>query len=167
MIIRLNAAVLAALLGASGSASAAAPTKINIQGVLREAPPGPIYLDVVAGDLDGDGMADRAVVKLVCADGDLKQAYYTITSPRDSASGQATGKRQHGAVTFTKEWGPSTPQLKLISPSYDIKVAKGVRKAGGTGDWSPITLSDGAALCVAAGEAAKTITKTSSNIQNN
>ncbi len=36
---------------------------------------------------------------------------YEITSPRDAASGQASGKRQHGAVTFTKEWGPASPQL--------------------------------------------------------
>jgi type VI secretion system secreted protein Hcp len=36
---------------------------------------------------------------------------YEVTSPRDVASGQATGKRQHGAVTFTKEWGAASPQL--------------------------------------------------------
>jgi type VI secretion system secreted protein Hcp len=36
---------------------------------------------------------------------------YEVTSPRDAASGQATGKRQHGAVTFTKEWGAASPQL--------------------------------------------------------
>ena len=36
---------------------------------------------------------------------------YEVTSPRDTASGQASGKRQHGAVTFTKEWGAASPQL--------------------------------------------------------
>ena len=36
---------------------------------------------------------------------------YEVTSPRDAASGQATGKRRHGAVTFTKEWGAASPQL--------------------------------------------------------
>ncbi len=36
---------------------------------------------------------------------------YEVSSPRDAASGQATGKRQHGAVTFTKEWGAASPQL--------------------------------------------------------
>jgi len=30
---------------------------------------------------------------------------YEVTSPRDAASGLATGKRQHTPVTFTKEWG--------------------------------------------------------------
>lgn len=36
---------------------------------------------------------------------------YSVKSPRDSASGQATGKRQHSPVTITKEWGAATPQL--------------------------------------------------------
>jgi type VI secretion system secreted protein Hcp len=36
---------------------------------------------------------------------------HTITSPRDIATGQASGKRQHGPVTITKEWGASSPQL--------------------------------------------------------
>jgi type VI secretion system secreted protein Hcp len=36
---------------------------------------------------------------------------YQIKSPRDAASGQATGKRQHHPVTITKEWGAATPQL--------------------------------------------------------
>lgn len=34
-----------------------------------------------------------------------------ITSPRDSASGQATGKRQHKPFTITKELDRSTPML--------------------------------------------------------
>lgn len=36
---------------------------------------------------------------------------HEITSPRDIATGQASGKRQHGPITITKEWGPSSPQL--------------------------------------------------------
>lgn len=36
---------------------------------------------------------------------------HSIKSPRDIATGQASGKRQHGPITITKEWGPSTPQL--------------------------------------------------------
>ena len=37
--------------------------------------------------------------------------FHGIKSPRDSASGQATGKRQHDPVRFVKRWGPATPQL--------------------------------------------------------
>ena len=36
---------------------------------------------------------------------------YEVTSPRDPASGQATGKRQHRPVTITKHWDAATPQL--------------------------------------------------------
>jgi type VI secretion system secreted protein Hcp len=36
---------------------------------------------------------------------------YEVKSPRDLATGQASGKRQHGAITITKEWGAASPQL--------------------------------------------------------
>ncbi|NWJ47446.1 MAG: type VI secretion system tube protein Hcp [Chloroflexi bacterium] len=36
---------------------------------------------------------------------------YGITSPRDAASGLATGKRLHKPISFTKEWGAATPQF--------------------------------------------------------
>ncbi len=36
---------------------------------------------------------------------------YEVQSPRDVATGQASGKRQHKPVAITKEWGPATPQL--------------------------------------------------------
>lgn len=36
---------------------------------------------------------------------------HEIVSPRDHASGLPTGKRQHGAITIVKEWGPASPQL--------------------------------------------------------
>ena len=34
-----------------------------------------------------------------------------IASPRDVATGQASGKRQYSPVVFTKEWGAASPQL--------------------------------------------------------
>jgi len=37
--------------------------------------------------------------------------HHHINSPRDPASGQATGKRQHGAFTIIKEIDKSTPLL--------------------------------------------------------
>jgi type VI secretion system secreted protein Hcp len=36
---------------------------------------------------------------------------HAIKSPRDVASGQASGKRQHGPISITKEWGAATPQI--------------------------------------------------------
>lgn len=36
---------------------------------------------------------------------------HAIVSPRDIATGLPSGKRQHGPITITKEWGASSPQL--------------------------------------------------------
>ncbi len=36
---------------------------------------------------------------------------YEVKSPRDAATGMASGKRQHSFVTMTKQWGAATPQL--------------------------------------------------------
>jgi len=36
---------------------------------------------------------------------------HSVTSPRDAASGLATGKRQHKPMTITKELDKSSPQL--------------------------------------------------------
>ena len=36
---------------------------------------------------------------------------YEVTSPRVAGSGAGTGGREHGPVTFTKEWGAASPQL--------------------------------------------------------
>jgi type VI secretion system secreted protein Hcp len=35
---------------------------------------------------------------------------HEINSPRDVATGLPSGKRQHKAIKFTKEWGASSPQ---------------------------------------------------------
>ncbi len=36
---------------------------------------------------------------------------FGVTSPHDANTGQATGKRQHQPIVFTKEWGVSSPQF--------------------------------------------------------
>jgi len=36
---------------------------------------------------------------------------YSVEPPRDTATGQASGKRQHQPIVITKEWGASLPQL--------------------------------------------------------
>lgn len=126
---------------------------------------GPLYLQAHAGDLDGDGAPDDAVVKLLCADGRVTQAQYII-SPRDAASGMPTGKRQHAPVTFVKEWGPATPQLAQVRPGYNVKENKGARMATDGGGWTAVKLSNADGLC-AATEAAVKATKSRSNIQNN
>src|SRR5580658_5519479 len=36
---------------------------------------------------------------------------YSVQSPRDAATGQAVGKRQHKPIVITKEWGAASPQI--------------------------------------------------------
>jgi hypothetical protein len=125
---------------------------------------GPLYLQVHAGDLDGDGVPDDAVVKLVCAAGKVTNASYIVT-PRDAASGMATGKRQYAPVTFVKEWGAASPQLSAIKPTYEVKAMKGnERMADG---WTAIALNNSDGLCGAAHAAAAAVVKSKSNITNN
>jgi hypothetical protein len=136
---------------------------LAITGVSGEAS-GPLYLRVQAGDLDGDGTADDAVVKLVCAAGKVTNASYVV-SPRDSATGMATGKRQYAPIKIVKEWGAASPELSKIKPQYDIKMLKGnERTADG---WTAIALNNSDGLCAAAQSSAATIVKSKSNITNN
>jgi hypothetical protein len=54
---------------------------------------------VAAGDVTGDGKADVSAT----SNSDVK-------SPRDLATGQASGKRQHQPLTPIKEVTPASPQ---------------------------------------------------------
>jgi type VI secretion system secreted protein Hcp len=59
------------------------------------------------GQFKGEGIQDKRKDKWmpVLAFG------YAVQSPRDAATGQARGKRQHKPIVITKEWGAATPQL--------------------------------------------------------
>ena len=140
---------------------------LSIYGVAGDGS-GPTYLQVHAGDLDGDGIADDAVVRLTCAAGKLSAVHFLheVKSPRDSASGLATGKRMHKPITIVKEWGPATPQLMAMKPTYDVKKVEGTGARTAPGEWAPLTVANADGLCPAA-DVARRATKTRSNIQNN
>ena len=141
--------------------------QLDIYGVAPGAKGEPFYLQAHAGDLDGDGKPDDAVLKLVCAGGELRTAHYHVTGPRDVATGQASGKRTHHPVKFVKEWGPSTPQLREIKTTYDVKKVEGSGAKMASDGWTPIELSGAGGLCPATAAAAGTVSKSRSNIQNN
>lgn len=127
----------------------------------------PLYLRVQAGDLDGDGVADEAAIKLVCAGGGVSSSLHRIVSPRDVATGQSSGKRTHKPFLISKEWGPASPQLSAMKPTYDVKTVKSARVAADADGWTPITLSSTDGLCAAAASDAAKITRSRSNIRNN
>lgn len=82
-------------------------------------------VSVASGDVDGDGVQFTL---------NFTKITYK-TSPRDAASGQATGKRTHKPVRFVKEWNPSTPIL--------FNVAKGGGSVGGHMGWDLATAKGG------------------------
>ncbi|MEY3197639.1 MAG: hypothetical protein RL023_243 [Candidatus Parcubacteria bacterium] len=44
---------------------------------------------------------------------------WKIKAPRDVATGQSSGKRQHGSVKIAKEWGKSTALSVRSGTGYD------------------------------------------------
>ena len=43
-----------------------------------------------------------------------------VSSPRDAASGMATGRRMHSPVMFTKRWGAASPQLFQAAVTNEV-----------------------------------------------
>jgi type VI secretion system secreted protein Hcp len=52
---------------------------------------------------------------------------YSVEPPRDNATGQASGKRQHKPVVITKEWGASSPQLYQALVSNEVLTSVVIR----------------------------------------
>ncbi|WP_293944022.1 hypothetical protein [Sphingomonas sp.] len=98
------------------------------------------YLHIATGDLDGDGTNDDGVLRLACSGGAVSHAW--IYAPREAGSGMATGKRQHGSVTFIKEWGAASPQIAAVKGGYDLKSGT-KRGSPGTASWDLATNKGG------------------------
>ena len=139
---------------------AAAPISFTVQQQGWDAASKTAYLHITAGDLDGDGVPDESVMKLVCGDGAIAGAYI---QPRDSASGMPTGKRQHGVVTIIKEWDAASPQMRASRATYDIKELKGA-KTMAVDDWTQVDVAGLPPVCA---PAASAVVRSKSNITNN
>jgi hypothetical protein len=70
---------------------------------------------VATGDVNGDGTTDAAASAASNSGNGQNAAINTshsnIKSPRDAASGQASGKRQHGVVQIKKTVDAASPKL--------------------------------------------------------
>jgi type VI protein secretion system component Hcp len=80
------------------------PADANQDGAaVRESPstshPKGVQARVATGDVNGDGKADAAI----------NNSHSNIKNSKDVATGQTSGKRQHGDITITKEAG-AAPQ---------------------------------------------------------
>ena len=58
------------------------------------------------GVFKGEGVKDKTKDKIVGL-----AFSYELKSPRDAATGQPSGKRQHSPAKIVKEWGAATPQI--------------------------------------------------------
>src|SRR5579863_9864578 len=45
---------------------------------------------------------------------------FSVEAPRDTSTGQSSGKRQHNPIKITKEWGGATPQLYQFLVSEEV-----------------------------------------------
>jgi hypothetical protein len=107
------------------------------------APPGVTYLKIRI-EPNGEVYADEAVLRLVCAGGELRNAaLWTVTGA------DASGKRTHHPVTFVKEWGPSTPQFRALSSTY-LKRKLNRAPGGGGGGWQQVEVVGSATVCPSA-----------------
>ena len=71
-----------------------------------------------SNDRSGEQITGLCTGKIRCADGSCSIAFeYDVKSPRDVASGQSSGKRQHKPFVITKELDKSSPLLARESPT--------------------------------------------------
>lgn len=100
-------------------------------------------------DSDNDGVPDVFDLRVTCTGGAVSSS---VLSPRDAASGLATGKRMHkpmtvrssGNVTPVDDWQTRSTG-KPIAASWDLATMKGARAAAGP---KPITLVEvDSAMC--------------------
>ena len=70
---------------------------------------------VATGDVNGDGRADVTATTPTTNNGQnsnaINNSHSNIKQPRDLATGQASGKRQHEPVTIRKEVDAASPSL--------------------------------------------------------
>lgn len=139
--------LLLLLLCAAPALAAGSDHPLTVAGLAAAPGEDMVYLKATTGDLDGDGRADEGVLRVQCSGGRLRAAaFHEVKSPRDAASGQASGRRAHAPVVFVKEWNPSTPQLRALSPRLRFEAAPAAPAPG----WRPVVLSQADGLCPAA-----------------
>ena len=124
------------------------------------------YLVVQTGDLDGDGVADQSYLRIAC-DGDKLTSAAIQDVGREAGSGMASGRRMHKPYWVSHEWAAPSAESSMLKASYDLKLMKRARMAGGGDNWTPVELRSSDGLCAATSAAARTIIKSKSNITNN
>jgi hypothetical protein len=133
-------------------------TVLSLKTGLMNGGPGTLsYLKVTTtADSDGDGKNDEAILRVVCSKSSVKEASLWSWGASNSGS---SGR----AAPPVPSWEWTTPSAALTSSYLSRKLDKLHKRTSGQPGWVRVELSDGSAVCAAAGEA----TKSRSNIQNN
>lgn len=137
---------------------------VDVDALARGSAPGRYDLRVT-GDIDDDGVQDQRILSVQCDGSRLQRAVaWNVKSPRDAASGMASGKRVSGTADgSTNQWPLLTDRARALLPRLRIASI-----AGAVQGPSPVVLSEPAAVCPALQQAATALINTSrSNIRNN
>lgn len=95
---------------------------LSLEGLARDAAAGTVLLRTRADrDSDGDGVPDAGELRAHCDRSTLLAFHYRVVSPRDSASGQASGKRS--APRPARDWGPPSPPFRTLHPRVTVDAA--------------------------------------------
>ncbi len=97
-----HVALLCLLLAASLSATAATTIRITVTGAKQGSFKGDVNSRLGAGGIS------------------VLRYEYSVTSPRNATTGQASGKTQHSLVTITKAWSPSSVQFYQALVSNEV-----------------------------------------------
>lgn len=103
-----------------------------LQVAAEDSPDATQHVRVAAGDLDGDGVADEAILAFDCRGGAATNTRYSIAQ-REQASGASSGKMGQKQ----KMWVPANFRLQQVRPTYDIKTLKGNERKVGVRGWDP------------------------------
>ncbi len=95
-------ALLCLLLAATVCATAATTIRITVTGAKQGSFKGDVNSRLGAGGIS------------------VLRYEYSVTSPRNATTGQATGKNQHSMVTITKAWSPSSVQFYQALVSNEV-----------------------------------------------
>lgn len=95
-------ALLCLLLAVSLSATASTTIRITVSGAKQGSFKGDVNSRLGAGGIG------------------VLRYEYSVTSPRNATTGQATGKTQHSLVTITKAWSPSSVQFYQALVSNEV-----------------------------------------------
>jgi|SRR5690349_21448863 type VI secretion system secreted protein Hcp len=117
------AVTIALVLSLPGLAAAADPTAARQSPPARPAPAGHAAAYLKFDGIEGESkdaahphwLEAKSLTITGCSAGDTPAAAATTAAPRDAATGQATGRRIHQALTFTKETDVASPKLMQAS----------------------------------------------------